>query len=196
MNKKKLPSAIIIDIDDCFLKKEHYIPRPKTDSREGWDNFQNNYSKMFKANLNIVDLLFELYDKYIFLFITSREATNFTKRQTETNINNIISYQLRKIGIHHTITINKSLSNNNIEYMICYIDSLIDIFNYKIIFREYDDYRNTVQVKSDLYEKYVMNNYNVKYAFDDLDSVCEMWNKKYNITSFVVKNNNIGELLV
>jgi hypothetical protein len=142
-----LKKAIIVDLDGCLFEKLN-IPLPATNSREEWDEFQENYHNIAQIIPFIKNLILR-FSGYKILFVTSREARKDVIKNTFNSIIRCFTNLEEKL----------QLSPNSFD----------------LLMRNNDDYRPSHEVKKDIYTMFIKDRYDVEFAIDDEDENIKMW---------------------
>lgn len=156
MRNKYKNKAIIVDLDNCIAISKTKVDLPKNNTREEWDKFHEscnyyNVDSMIPVT-PIIDIIESYYNSHNFykplvLFVTSREDTDLIRL-------------------------------NTYRFLRKYVSLCSDVYNYnkkyKLLMREYNDYRPSSEVKRELLEKY-LREYDIMFALDDDISNCKMY---------------------
>lgn len=161
MNK---PNCLIIDIDNTFVIDNIKTKIPELNIRKAWDKFHEehlNYApEYFRPNINVIDLISRYYNSFEDDY---KPILIFLTAREDAN-NGLIRYNTTRL-------IEKFFTCQNFKYIL--------------LMREFDDFRNSFEVKEDLLKQYVLPKYNPILAFDDDLSNVKMF-RSYNITTLQI----------
>lgn len=159
---------IILDLDGCLFNSNclaKYIPEDKS-SREGWDNFHRHYGEISinEEMVKFIATLITTRGLKSIDFVTSREDCNGLRKQTEEQILDALTNVL-------------GLIPNFEKYNI-------DI---RLYMREYEDYRNSSEVKKNILYASIVPFKHIDLAIDDDKENIEMY-RMHNIKTLYYDN--------
>lgn len=145
-------NAIIVDLDGTisdYTHRKHWIPTPAGSKRTdiiGSNDIDRHWERFHTEAIN---------DKPI------TEIVSILKWMRIASPNNAILLATGRSDKHRSIT-RDWISLHRVPYNHLYM-------------RKHGDWRRDIEVKLDMYKKHIEPNYNVLFALEDRDSVCELW---------------------
>jgi hypothetical protein len=72
------------------------------------------------------------------------------------------------------------------QHFVLQRDDASTTISYELCMRSTGDQRNDATVKRELFDSFVRGRYNVRYVYDDRDTVVRMWREDLGLTVFQV----------